>query len=174
MTKLIRKFMLGAATVALAAAAAAPASAQGKPEIKATHGSWSVQCAAEGKCLMSQVYKNEEGRPVLVMEVAKLAQPQQTDGGEVIAHARVLTPLNVLLTRHLSMKIDGGEAKVAPFQLCTPIGCEAVVAVRQSLIEEFKKGSKIEFLTEVPSAEGPKVKSVEVSLSGFSAAYDEL
>lgn len=175
MTNIIQNIVLrGAAALLGAFAIVAPAAAQDSPPVKATHGAWEVRCSEEGKCLMSQTFKDKEGRSVLAMVLRKLEKPAQTDNGEIVATARIITPLNVMLIRQLGMRIDGGEIKTTPFLICTQVGCEARPPIKQPLIDEFKAGSKIEFLTEVPTSEGPKVVAVEISLSGFSDAYNDL
>lgn len=168
-----KRFSLLAAAAALFLAAPQAGLAQQKAELKATHGAWEVHCKGEA-CSMSQTFKDAQDRPVVVISLQKLKEPQKTDKGDLIAKARIITPLQVLLPQGVGMRIDGGDLIRAPYLICTPLGCESHPHVVSDALAKLQAGSKLEFLTAVPTADGPKNVVVEMSLEGFSAAYGEL
>lgn len=167
-----KKTTLFAAALALVVGALNPAAAQEKKksELKATHGSWEVRCV-EKKCFMTQTFKDPEGRPVIIFTLQKMAEPKKTEAGEIIAKARIITPLQVLLPNRLGIRIDDGNISVTPFLYCTPLGCEAHPHVTADILEQLKKGKKLEFITALPTPEGPKGVAVEMSLEAFGKAY---
>lgn len=170
-TKLLRSV---AAALVMSAGFAGAASAQANDEVKSTHGAWEVRCAPNGACVMTQTFNDGEGRPVLRMTIRKLDEARATDAGTIVARGQILTPLNVLLRNGVGMRIDGGDVKSAPYWMCTQVGCVARPPLQDTLIDEFQKGSNIEFLTEVETTEGPKFIKTEISLTGFTDAYNAL
>ena len=169
--------ILLAAALALVGGAVTPAVAQDqkkpelmKSELKATHGSWEVRCV-EKNCFMTQTFADPEGRPVIIFTLSKMAKPKKTEAGEIIAKARIITPLRVLLPNRLGIRIDGGKISVTPFLYCTPLGCEAHPHVTAEILDQLKSGKKLEFITALPTPEGPKGVAVEMSLAEFNKAY---
>ena len=164
-----------AAALALTVGAAYPAEAQEKKksELKATHGPWEVRCV-DKSCTMSQTFKDPEGRPVVIFTLQKLAEPRKVENGEIVAKARIITPLQVLLPNRLGIRIDGGNISVTPFIYCNPLGCEAHPHVMADVLGQLKSGKKLEFITAVPTPEGPKGVAVEMSLDNFEKAYNDI
>lgn len=136
------------------------------------HGDWEVACAQSGSpCIMAQIGNDKNDTPILEMSIRKLPQPQSVQGVEVVAVTDIITPLAVVLTAGLAMRIDTAEEQVAPFQICTAQGCLVREPLTQEAVNRFKKGSKAK-LTVVSAEQGPV--DVSVSLIGFTKAYSAL
>lgn len=134
--------------------------------------SWEVACLADNSnCAMAQIGKDDSGNPVLEMVIRKLPEPLEAGGEIAIAVLDVITPLGVVLTEGLSLKIDNGQDAVAPFQVCTEQGCLVREPVAEDLINRLKKGSGAQ-VTVVAANQG--VVSSSISLSGFTAAFNSL
>lgn len=144
-----------------------------KPELKAKHGEWEVHCQGEN-CGMQQVFKDQEGRPVVVMVLEKLKEPRKIEQGEIVAQARIITPLQVMLPKGLGISIDGAEATRRPYLFCNIQGCVVHTPVLATELEKMKSGKQLEFLTDLPGPKGPQLVKVPMSLEGFAKAYAEL
>jgi len=168
------KLDLGAAPAATpkpdAPAPAAPSSAAPAAGV-VSNGAWQVSCVEGADCAMAQIGKDESGTPILEMVVRKLPAPLEADGRTAIAVVDFITPLGVVLTSGLEVKIDSAQGESAPFQICTEQGCLVREPVDQSLIDRFKKGSKAN--VSVVAANQGDVTAI-ISLSGFTKSYDSL
>ena len=149
------------------AAAPAGAAAQGQQTI----GAWAFNCGAGADCAMAQIGKDSTGTPILEMVVRKLEAPLEADGRTAIAVVDFITPLGVVLTSGLELKIDGGQGEAAPFQICTEQGCLVREPVDQGLIDRLKKGNGATVM--VVAANQGEVNA-KISLSGFTKAYNSL
>jgi len=111
------------------------------------------------------------GTPVLEMVIRQLAEPLEVGERTATAVLDVITPLGVVLTEGLSISIDGGQNESAPYQICTEQGCLVREPVDDDLIARLKRGNKAA-VTVVAANQGEVVS--ELSLSGFTKAYDSL
>jgi invasion protein IalB len=139
-----------------------------KQVLKATHGAWEVHCL-EGTetCAMQQV-GNVDGQPALRVAVQRLAGV--TAGGkDVPAVLAVNTPINVDLPPGVVVRVDDGNSARLPFVRCVPNSCLAQAPVSEDAIAELKGGATAHF-----AFSRQEEVSVEISLNGFTAAYDEL
>lgn len=136
-----------------------------------TFGAWQVNCAAGADCAMAQIGKDNTGTPILEMVVRKLEAPLEADGRTAIAVVDFITPLGVVLTSGLELKIDGGQGEAAPFQICTEQGCLVREPVDQGLIDRLKKGNNAS-VGVVAANQGDVTATI--SLSGFTKAYASL
>jgi len=149
-----------------------PLAPRGGELIRTNFKSWEVACLADNtNCAMAQIGKDSTGNPVLEMVIRKLPEPLEAGGEIAIAVLDVITPLGVVLTEGLALKIDSGKDAVAPFQVCTEQGCLVREPVAEDLISRLKKGSNAS-VTVVAANQG--VVTTQISLSGFTAAYDTL
>ena len=148
---------------------AAPADA-----VRTTHGDWEVACApaggGQGGCAMAQIGKDATGTPVLEVVIRKLDEPLEVNDETAVAVLDVITPLGVVLTEGLAMKIDGGRSESAAFQICTEQGCLVREPVGDELIGRLKRGRVAKI--SVFAANQGEVTS-DISLSGFTKAYSE-
>ncbi len=136
-----------------------------------TNGAWQVSCVKGADCAMAQIGKDKDGTPILEMVVRKLPAPLEADGRTAIAVVDFITPLGVVLTSGLELKIDGGKGEAAPFQICTEQGCLVREPVDQGLIDRLKKGNGA--VASVVAANQGNV-SATLSLSGFTKSYNSL
>ena len=162
-----------------AAPASAPVQAPAQPprptggDVQRTsYRSWEVACLADNSnCAMAQIGQDSAGNPVLEMVIRKLPEPLEAGDEIAIAVLDVITPLGVVLTEGLSLKIDDGPDAIAPFQVCTEQGCLIREPVADALIDRLKKGSNA-VVTVIAANQG--VVTSTISLSGFTAAFNAL
>ncbi|WP_424990127.1 invasion associated locus B family protein [Fluviibacterium sp. S390] len=138
----------------------------------ATHGDWSLRCirleqVAFDPCEIQQTLLNPEGNPTADFSLFPVDNPELTAG------ATVITPLETLLTRRVSFSADGGEAVTYPFQFCNRQGCIAQLGLNEAEIARMRSGSNGEIAIYPMVAPDNRI-SLTVSLSGFTAAYNEL
>lgn len=138
-----------------------------------THGDWTTVCeevlTGDNPCgSMQQVLQGSEGNDVMQIELNRLA-------GENTPAAVMLinTPLLTLLTEGVGLSIDGGKTARVPFFVCDNSKCIARVTMRAEDVAAFKRGNAAT-LSVVPANAPNQVISAEMSLSGFTAAYDSL
>lgn len=139
-------------------------------------GDWSLRCLrAEGDaadpCQLYQLLTGPEGNAVA--EITMFALPP---GGRAAAGATIVAPLETLLTEQLTLRVDGGEARRYPFTFCNVAGCVARVGFTTEEVNQFKRGNEAT-LTLRPAGQDregnrPDQINLTVSLSGFTAAYD--
>lgn len=148
--------------------AAAPA--KGENYVKETYDSWEMRCvktdSGNDPCQIYQLLKNGEGT-----SVAEISMFPLPEGSEAVAGATVMAPLETLLTAGLRYGIDDAEPKVYPFTFCATVGCMSRVGFTADEIEKFKSGGK-GVMTIVPAVAPDKPVTLEVSLKGFTAAYE--
>lgn len=140
--------------------------------VKSTHGDWAVQClrVAEGPepCQMYQLLKDENGGSVAEVSIFRL-----TNGGQVAAGGTYVVPLETLLTEKLTMRVDSGQAKRYDFSFCTTVGCYARVGFTNDDVAAFRRGN-VANVTIVPALAPDQKVNVTMSLTGFTAAFDEI
>lgn len=150
-------------------AAAAP---EDRTYIKTTEGAWDVQCLRvdEGTepCQMYQLLSDGNGS-----SVAEVSMFQVEGGGQVVAGATFIVPLETLLTQKLNIQVDSGQAKRYDFSFCTQIGCYARVGFSAAEVAAFKAGQAAK-VTIVPALAPDQRVTVNMSLSGFTAAYGQI
>lgn len=148
----------------------AAAAEVGQTYLSETFDSWELRCRKTGDgadpCLLFQLLKDATGNPV--SEISFFALPA---GGEAVAGANVVVPLETLLTRNLGMTIDGEQSKVYPFVFCTRAGCVSKVGLVATELDAMKKGAKAQ-ISIVPAAAPDKVVTLDVSLKGFTAGFE--
>ena len=148
----------------------APAEGPGSTYVKESFDDWELRCVrvAEGNepCQLYQLLKDEQGTSVA--EVGLFSLPE---GGEAVAGATIIAPLETLLTAGLRIAVDSATPKAYPFTFCSQIGCVARVGFTAEEVEAFKKGSKAT-LTIVPAVAPDKTVALNLSLKGFTAGYD--
>ncbi|MGV6813361.1 MAG: invasion associated locus B family protein [Brevirhabdus sp.] len=145
----------------------------GTPYVKEVTGDWTIQCvrAPEGQedpCEIFQLLKDGSGNPVSEMRIFALPA-----GGQAVAGATIVTPLETLLTEPIRLSVDGGAAKRYPFSWCSQIGCVSRIGFTQADVDGFKRGAK-GTLTIVPVAAPDQKVNLSISLTGFTAAFDQL
>lgn len=163
------------APAAEAPAAAAPAQPAEPEVVRTVHGDWTVICTPDkSRCAMEQLGRTASGESALSMQIEKLPQPQDTPNGKVSAMANILTPLGVLLQEGLKLQVDSSETLGSPFFICHPRGCVVRSPISDGLLNSLKRGAKARLGYDAVIEGQPQSISVEVSLSGFTAAFDAL
>ena len=150
-------------TPAAAPAAAAPAQVTVPEAVQA----WAKFCDPDPKdqhkvCIVRKLVFNNAsivGSFVLRIDSKK--------GVPTLAIAAV--PTGVVLRPGLRWQIDGGKPQTLPFWRCTPQSCESEQLVKPDFINRLRKGNTLKL---VAKNVDNKDYVVSVSLSGFSAAYD--
>jgi invasion protein IalB len=140
--------------------------------IKETYGDWQLQCfrseAGEDPCQMYQLLREEGGNPVAEFSLFKL--PSE---GQAVAGATIAVPLGTLLPQGLKISVDGGKAKSYNYSFCSMGGCFARIGFTEADVNAFKAGAAAQ-LTLVPAQAPDQLVEIEASLSGFTAAYNEV
>lgn len=148
-----------------------PAQSEVLEIVRDTFGAWEVRCLPEGdECFMYQLALDPEDNPVAEVSILKL--PPEAEA-EAASGVTVVTPLGTLLTEGIVLQIDQGESLQYPFSWCSQVGCFARFGLTDTSINEMKRGNAGRMtLVSVGAPDAPV--TLEISLSGFTAAYDSL
>lgn len=144
----------------------------GQTYVREVEQDWEIQCVktetGEGEpCQMYQLLQNEAGNPVAEVSLFKLPA-----GGQAVAGATVIVPLETALQAQLRIAVDGAQSKRYPYSLCNQIGCFARIGLTESDLNGFKRGAKA-VVTIVPFVAQDQQIQLNMSLSGFTASYDK-
>lgn len=142
----------------------------GAPYVRETFGDWAMRClkAEEGQpdpCQLYQLLNDENGNSVAEISLFPLE-----NGGQAVAGATIVAPLETLLTKQLEMDVDGNTRRRYPFTFCNRAGCVARVGFTAEEVAQFKRGNAAT-LRMVPAAAPDEVVVLNISLSGFTAGY---
>ncbi len=145
----------------------------GTTYVKDRFEAWELRCVRveEGQkepCHLFQLMKDDKGVPIAEMNIIALPEGQQAAAG-----ATIVTPLETLLTKQLTLEVDGGAKKRYPFTWCGNVGCYSRVGFTNGDIAAFKRGANAT-LTIVPVFAPDETISVTLSLAGFTAGYKAL
>lgn len=141
--------------------------------VKAIEDDWEIRCiraaGQEDVCEMYQLLLDRSSTPTAEISMFRV------DANDIGAGARIMTPLETLLTRGLTLSIDNGQSKRYPFNYCTLDGCIAQIGFTPDEVVRMKQGSEVR-LTIVPATEQYRQSDVIVTMSliGFTSAYDQL
>jgi invasion protein IalB len=143
----------------------------GRPYTRETFEAWELRCVRteDGKkepCQIYQLLKDAEG-----VSVAEITMVNLPEGGQAVAGATIITPLETLLTEAVTIAVDGGSTKRYPFTFCAAVGCVARVGFTAPEVESFKKGAKATLSIVPLGAPGERV-NLDISLKGFTAAFE--
>jgi invasion protein IalB len=158
--------------------AAAPAEAgtpppAGEPYVVSQHRDWEVVCSLltpEGPelCEMYQLLLDPTQQPIA--EISIVAFPQ---GNEVAGGVTITTPLETFLPPGLAFRIGAeGDTRLEPFRVCTVVGCIVRMGLSETEIDAMKRGANA-FITILPFVAPDQPVELPISLSGFTAAFDE-
>ncbi|MCC1494517.1 invasion associated locus B family protein [Cognatishimia sp. F0-27] len=142
--------------------------------IKETFGDWALQCLrvpegqGEDVCQMYQLLREPGGSSVAEVSIFKLA-----NGGRAVAGGTFVVPLETLLTQKLKVSVDGGQARSYDYSFCSATGCFARVGFTEEDIARFRAGA-VAKVTLVPALAPDQQVTVDMSLTGFTAAYGEV
>lgn len=144
----------------------------GQTYIVQEFGDWSLNCIrveeGEDPCQLYQLLRDETGRAVAEFSIFPLA-----GGGQAVAGATIITPLETLLTEQVRLTIDSGETRRYPFAFCSQLGCFSRLGFTQAEVDAFKRGANGQ-VSITPAAAADQSVDLTVSLSGFTAGFNAL
>jgi len=144
----------------------------GVPYVDEVFGDWERKCVlnpeGDDPCQIYQLVKDSTGAPTAEISLVALPAGQQAAAG-----ATVVVPLETMLTQQLTIDVDGNNPRRYPFRFCAKIGCFAQIGLTAAEIEGFQRGA-VAHMTIVPAAAPDQTVVLNVSLSGFTAAYESL
>ncbi|SPF80361.1 invasion associated locus B family protein [Pseudoprimorskyibacter insulae] len=139
--------------------------------LKETSGDWEVQCLkvedGDDPCQIHQTLR-QDGNAVAEVSLFRLA-----GDGPVVAGATILAPLETLLTEKLRIQVDTGQAKRYDFSFCNQAGCYARIGLTAEDVASFKAGVTAK-VTIVPVVAPDQKVTLDMSLKGFTAGYDQV
>jgi invasion protein IalB len=142
----------------------------GSTYVEAKHGDWDQRCVrtedGSNPCQLYQLLRDGTQNPVAEFTVFGLPK-----GGQAVAGATAIVPLETLLTADVTLQVDGGAAKKYPFSWCSQIGCVSRIGFTAEEVAALKKGSAAS-LTIVPVQAPEQKVTLKISLKGFTAGYD--
>jgi invasion protein IalB len=115
-------------------------------------------------------------------EICFVQRELRTDSGQFLASAGirgvegearkillVQTPVGMLIQPGMRVQVDKGKQEAAKYTICFPNACFAELPVDDAFIASLKRGKEMILTTLNQQAKGV---SFNISLSGFTAAYD--
>jgi invasion protein IalB len=144
----------------------------GQTYIREEEQDWEIQCVrvdegTEEPCQMYQLMKDSDGNPVAEVSIFRLPS-----GGQAIAGATIIVPLETSLQAQLRVAVDGSQGKRYPYSFCNPVGCFARIGLTQSDVNGFKRGAAAT-VTIVPFLAPDQKVELNMSLKGFTASFDK-
>jgi len=137
---------------------------------KEQYGNWTLACirteAESDPCSLLQVVLDDQGAPVAEVSLFKLEE-----GGEAVAGATIIVPLETLLPAQLTISIDGAPGKRYNYAFCNQVGCVAQIGLTAQDIQAYSQG-KAATIQLVPAPAPDQVITMPMSLDGFSAGFD--
>lgn len=152
-------------------------SAAGEPGVgdaytRESFGDWQLQCVktenGEDPCQLYQLLTDEDDNPVAEFSMFRLPE-----GGQAVAGATVVVPLETALTEDLLLGVDGNKGKRYRFSFCTTIGCFARIGLTQADVDSLKRGAEASITITPWAAPDAKVR-LTMSLIGFTAGFEEV
>jgi len=144
----------------------------GDPYTAAIIGGWEQRCVRtvqeQDPCQLYQLLNDANGNAVSEVTLFKLPA-----GGQAIAGATIIVPLETLLTEQLKVRVDENPARIYPFSFCNSVGCVGRIGLTQDDIQGFKSGS-VARVSLVPVAAPDQLVILNMSLDGFIAGFDAL
>ena len=137
---------------------------------KDKHGDWDLACikteAETDPCSLRQILNDENGNPIAEVSMFRLAE-----GGQAVAGATIIVPLETFLPGQLSISVDGAPGKRYQYAFCSPIGCFSQIGLTQADLDAYKKGKEAK-LTLRPAPAPDQIVELTLSLSGFTAGFN--
>lgn len=115
---------------------------------------------AQPLCVVARERRAANGQPIAAVQVREQAEKKLL----ILA-----VPPAMLLRPGVQVKIDESEPVRAAYSICYPNFCFAEAAIKDDYVASMKRGNKIALTSLNQQA---KPVTIEISLSGFTAAYD--
>lgn len=143
----------------------------GQRYAKEKYGDWDLVCikteSGDDPCNLFQLLKDNSGGPVAEISLFRINQ----DGGQAVAGATLVAPLETLLSTGVTVSVDGAPGKRYNFNYCSQAGCIAQIGLTDGDIAAFKQGS-VATVSVRPATSPNSVVTVNMSLNGFTAGFD--
>ena len=118
-----------------------------------------------------------DGQKACIMRQVVLANGQflgsfllrEDPGQESRLLAVAAVPLGVLLPFGLTWQIDGAKPIRVPYMLCDPTSCATQLVINEQYVNSLKKGNTLKLTAKNRQNQD---LTIEITLSGFTAAYD--
>lgn len=169
----MRRFLCGfIGLCALVGLGAVRADAQEPSALMEVYQDWTLRCtssAREGQeplrfCRIDQeLIEQESGQRLFLVAVRQMPDATQ--------RLTVLTPFGLALEQGVALEIGDQPLSTLPFRTCLPSGCLAYQTLTGDLVDQLKAGATLGLRTQT---EAGQALSAQISLSGFTAAYDKL
>jgi invasion protein IalB len=139
-------------------------------------GDWQTVCEKRGEggseiCGAIQEVKTKEGKLALWAAFGYL----QPAAGPVmifrVPYDLTEPPSGFRVAKGATIAIDGGTQVDVPIEICAPGGCQVGILLEDNFVTALKAGNKLNLT--VPLASGQSA-TINLSLKGFTAAYDSL
>jgi len=146
----------------------------GAPFIDATYSDWEILCTQVDEagtlgCEMYQLLNDAGGSPIAEISVAALPF-----GSEVAAGATITAPLETFLPSGLGWRVGAAEEmRIEQFRVCNVVGCFVRMGLSVEEVDALKAGSNATVVI-APFVAIDQPIEINVSLSGFTAAYEDL
>ncbi|HKY93847.1 MAG TPA: invasion associated locus B family protein [Kiloniellales bacterium] len=137
---------------------------------------WQTVCekregSEEEICGAIQEVKTKEGKLALWAAFGYL----QANAGPVmvfrVPYDLTEPPSGFRVAKGATIAIDGGTQVDVPIEICAPGGCQVGILLEDPFVQALKAGNKLNLT--VPLANGQNA-TINLSLKGFTAAYDSL
>jgi len=129
---------------------------------------WRIVCVETSlehdPCVLNQILTDEGGNPTATVEIINL--PNQ----EAEAGVTITTPLETLMSRQITMSVDGSAPRQIGFTYCLEDGCRAQVGFSSQEIAAFRRGSEA-VMRIFPLVAPDQPVDLRVSLLGFTAGF---
>ena len=146
--------------------------AVGDTYVADTFGDWTKICQrfedGSDPCGLAQLIVDPEGSPAAQITIFPLPP-----GGEAVAAANIELPLGTVLSRQISIRVDGGTERRYPFYFCDVGGCYAQIGLTAAMVESFRRGN-VATMTVYFILTPDQPIELPVSLAGFTAGYSAL
>jgi len=152
-------------------AQAQPAQRGPSASVKSTHGSWTVRCFAPSECVMTQRHRRTPSTADAVLTIIRPQGLNDPQGNQVQALAEIIVPLGVYLPNGIGLQVDGREPRAAPFERCISDGCVVRAPITGTMLDQLKAGGTANLIL---SGSPTQVVNIPISLSGFTAAFNDL
>lgn len=138
---------------------------------KEKFGDWDLACIKVEKgddpCSLLQIMNGKDNKPMAEFSLFRLE-----GGGQAVAGATAIVPLETLLPAQLTISVDGAPGKRYRYSFCNPIGCVAQIGLTAEDIAAFKKGKEAT-VSLVPAPAPDQVVTMKMSLKGFTAGFEK-
>jgi len=172
----LRRALAGLAILTAAAALPMPASAQDsrQAELGPKFRDWQITCEAEGGARVCGAVQQIQNEDRLAFWAA-FGKFQAGNQGTVLLlrlpYSITNPPSGFRVAAGLTLKVDGRDVATLPIESCGPGICQTGMLLNDQAVQAMKAGQNLQAGFQL--ANGSQA-TVDISLSGFTAAFDHL